>query len=363
MITPDEFIPIAEESGIIIDIGKFVIKEACRIYKKWSDNMKTKIKMSVNFSSMQFLESNFVDSIIKVIDEFILNPSFLIIEITENILINKFDKVISDIKRLQSYGIQIALDDFGTGYSSLAYLSSFNIDILKIDGSFVKKLMTDKTSNVITKSIINMAQELNIKLVVEGIENWEQLTYLRGLNCFAGQGYIYSKPIELENFEKLLIKGRCNPVNINYDSGKLFEDRRKYFRINFYQLLEADMTIINISGKNINVGNTKVLIKNMGPGGLSYISNIKLPIEKDINLLFLIQLLNKEMKIYGKLIWVDELHEDLYEYGVEFAMDENERGEIVRILNLVQIKMRKDILFAEGNFITESPFVYFNNVN
>jgi len=361
-LSPDEFIRLAEESGVIIEVGKWMLKEVCRNYNKWMENKRSSIKVSVNFSSIQFIENNFAENIRSILDEFKLNPHFLIMEITESVLISKAERVISDIKKLQSYGIQLALDDFGTGYSSLSYLNSFNIDILKIDRSFINKVLEDKTSNVITKTIINMAKELNIKLVAEGIENWEQLTYLRGLNCYSGQGYIYSKPIPLESFEIELSRGKCRPSVTNNSSVIQPDDRRKFFRINFHQMLEADMTVINFKGKNVNVGNTKVLVKNIGPGGLFFISNIKLPIDKDITLLFVTNLLNIEIKVYGHPIRIDD-YNNLFEYGVEFTVDENERADLIKILNQVQIKMRNDILFSEGNFSSDSAELYFNSMN
>ena len=123
-------------------------------------------------------------------------------EITESILMQKPDKAASDIKKLQREGIQIALDDFGTGFSSLAYLSDYNIDILKIDAAFVKKLPADKSSGAIIKSVIYLCGELDIKLVAEGIENWDQLQFLKNLNCHTGQGYIYGKPVPVEELKK-----------------------------------------------------------------------------------------------------------------------------------------------------------------
>lgn len=361
VLYPDEFIPLAEESGAIIEIGKWMLIEVCRNYKKWIENRRPIIKVSVNFSSNQFFENNFAENIKSIIDEFMLDPHFLIMEITEAILINKVEKIISDIKKIQSFGIQLALDDFGTGYSSLEYLNSFNIDILKIDKSFIDKVVEDKTSSIIIKTIINMAKELKIKVVTEGIESWEQLIYLRGLNCYSGQGYIYSKPLPLGDFDIMLAIGKCKPTIVNNSSVMQHEDRRKFFRIKFHQLLESDMTIMNLKGKNVNIGNSKVLIKNIGPGGLCFISSIKLHIDSDITLLFKINLLDKEFKVYGHPIWIDEYY-NYNEYGIEFTVVEAERVELVKILNQVQIKMKNDILFAEGSFISDTAEVYFSSI-
>lgn len=358
IVSPDEFIPLLEETGLIIDIGKWTLKEVCRNYKKWLNEGMPEIKISVNFSTMQFLENNFVDNIKNIIDEFGLDPHFLIMEITESTFIREIDRVNSDIKRLQSFGIQVALDDFGTGYSSLGYLNSLNIDILKIDGSFIKSIITDDTSAIITKSIINLARELKIKLIAEGIENWQQLSKLRELSCHTGQGYIYSRAVPLVEFEKVLVKGKCGP-NIDENAKReVYEGRRKFFRINFNNLLESDFTINTIKGKKMNVGNTKILIKDIGPGGICFISNLSLPVKKDIVLKFTMRLI-EEINLSGYIVWSEEIEENLYQYGVEFIIDENERVNLIRILNQVQIKIKKNTLIAEGDFISGSPRKYF----
>lgn len=359
LVSPNEFIPIAEETGLIIDIGKWVLREVCNDYKKWVKHKLPTIKVSVNFSGIQFLEKDFVKNIKGIIDEYELNPNFLIMEITENILMQNTEKFKLDIKNLRSYGIQLAIDDFGTGFSSLSYLNSINMDILKLDRSFIENVPSDDTCSVITKTVINLAKELNIKSVIEGIENWNQLTYLKDLNCFAGQGFIYSKPVPLEEFEKILIKGRCKPIIMSHFSLDPREERRKFFRIKFSQLLEGELTILEIKGRRINVGNTKVLIKNIGPGGLCFISNIKFPIEKDIILQFTTELMEKGIRVYGHPVWTEEIDNKCHEYGVEFTIDENERVDLIGILNQIQIKVKKNILFAEGSFISGSYNQYF----
>jgi diguanylate cyclase (GGDEF)-like protein len=204
LVPPSEFISLAEETGFIIDIGKWLLRDVCQTYKRWLNKGLAPVKVSVNYSSIQFLEKNVVTNIKDVLNEFQLDPQFLIIEITESIIMENMEQAITNIQTLQVLGIQVALDDFGTGYSSLQYLNSFNIDILKLDKSFIKNVLSDKTCDIITRAVINLAKELRIKLVIEGIEDWEQLSYVRKLNCHIGQGFLYSKPIPLNEFEKLL---------------------------------------------------------------------------------------------------------------------------------------------------------------
>ena len=359
ILSPNEFIPLAEETGLIIDIGKLILREVCSDYKRWLNNGYPNIEISVNFSSVQFFENNFVDNIINIINEFDLNPKFLSMEITESILMKDTDKVNSDLKRLKSFGIQIALDDFGTGFSSLSYLNSLIIDILKIDGSFIKNIITDETSSIITKTIINLVNELNIRFIAEGIETREQLELLREMNCFAGQGYLYSRPVLSEEFEELLINGIHKPETINNTKIMPKENRRKYFRIQFHQLLEADMTILNINGKSVNLGSTKVLIKDIGPGGLCFVSNLRLPYEKNVTLMFSTVLMEQEIKVYGHPVRIKESN-NINEYGVEFTIYGNGRNNLIRVLDNVKFNMRTNILFADGKFTTKTEEDYFN---
>ena len=260
---------------------------------------------------------------------------------------------------MRALGIQVALDDFGTGFSPLAYLYSFKFDYLKIDGLFIKNAILEETSNIITSSIIKTARNLKIKVVAEGIENWEQLSYLKDLNCHTGQGYLYSKPVALEDFEKILAKKRCRPKPSNKKVP--IKEKRRFFRIKFRQLLEAVMTILTIRGKNVNVGNTKVLVENIGPGGLCFISNIRFPVERYFILQFSTQLIDENIKVYGYPVWAEEIDDNLYKYGIEFTIDENERMDLTKILNQVQIKMKNNILCAEGDFISISPNAYFKS--
>lgn len=356
-VSPIEFITLAEETGYIIKIGDWVLQEVCHNYKRWMNQGMPRIKVSVNISVMQFFDEGFIDRVKTLLSQNGLDPGFLIMEITESTLMQSTDKIISDIEKLKSYGIQIALDDFGTEYSSLAYLDSLNIDILKIDGAFIRKINTNEQSTIITRHIIELAKELKIKLVAEYVETWEQLNFLKALKCYTGQGYLFSKPLILEEFEKILITKKCRPQVAN--TSQVIEERRKYFRIKFMQRLETKLTILAIKGKKVNIGNTKVLVKDMSPGGLCFIANIHLPIGREIILQFSSRLIEEEFYLQGYCVWTNEIEGGLLEYGVEFIVDENKRAELIQLLNKVQIRMRKDILFADGDFISGTEYQYF----
>ncbi|HZK35119.1 MAG TPA: EAL domain-containing protein [Bacillota bacterium] len=210
ILLPNEFIHIAEETEFIISMGKWVLREACRTYKKWLEKGMPRMSVSVNFSGIQFLENNFADKIKGIIDEFGLDYSFLVMEITESVVMKRTDKVRSDIKKLQALGVKLALDDFGTGFSSLAYISTFKIDALKIDASFFHNLSPDSVNYSIVRFIAEMASTLDIQVVAEGIETADQLNEIKRLECVAGQGYIFSKPMADQDFIKKFGHGKIN---------------------------------------------------------------------------------------------------------------------------------------------------------
>jgi len=358
-LMPEEFIPLAEKTGFIRNIETWLLREVCRNYRQWTDDGLPAIKMAVSISGFRFFESGFAESVKNIIEEFRLDPSFLIIEITEDIFLNDADKVISDIERLQSYGVRTALGDLGRDFYLLAYLDSINIDIIKFDSSYIRNIDDDQTSTVISRHIVNMAKDLKTSLVAVNIENWEQLSYLREVKCYAGQGHIYSCPVPSNDFRKILARRKCRPIIVNNLAVKPRTERRRYFRLKFRNLLEAEMTVSLVKGKKVNAGNTKVLIKDIGPGGLCLITDLRLPVESDLLLQFSADLIGTALKLYGYPVRSCERKDGLYEYGIEFTIDENERSDLVGILNQVQIKMRNNIMFAEGSFVMVSPRIYF----
>jgi diguanylate cyclase (GGDEF)-like protein/PAS domain S-box-containing protein len=203
-ISPDEFIPIAEESGLITTIGEWIIRTSCDQLAKWNYILSPNLKMSINISPRQFTDVNFYLMLMKIIQETEVNSNNLNLEITENVFIsgsnNNVTKVLGE---LSNQGISISLDDFGTGYSSLSYLKNFPVNILKIDRSFITHLNHDVYDQHLVKAIINLAKDLGIKVVAEGVESEEQLVKLSHFDCDYIQGYFYSRPLSPEGLEHL----------------------------------------------------------------------------------------------------------------------------------------------------------------
>lgn len=205
MISPLKFIPIAEETGLIVPIGRWVLINACKQLKEWQTKGHSYMSISVNLSSRQFEENNLVSMIKSILEELDLAPEFLHIELTENQIIKNTDITIKKMKQLKLLGVNIAIDDFGTGYSSLGYLKNFPIDALKIDKSFIQDIVRDDDNAAITNTIITLAQNLNLNVIAEGVETKEQLEFLWSKNCYIMQGYYFSKPIKAEELTKLYL--------------------------------------------------------------------------------------------------------------------------------------------------------------
>lgn len=201
MISPAEFIPIAEDSGQIIPIGEWVLRTASKQLKNWLDSGLPPMVMAVNLSSVQFRQPNIVDLVTNIIDEVKLPHEYLELELTESVAMSNPLAAIEVMDKLHEQGIRMSIDDFGTGYSSLSYLKKFKVYKLKIDQSFVSDITDDPEDKAIVSAIINMANSLGIQTIAEGVETAEQLAFLRLQGCDEVQGYYFSKPLPAEQFE------------------------------------------------------------------------------------------------------------------------------------------------------------------
>ena len=204
MISPSQFIPLAEKNGTIVPIGQWVIEDSIRTYMQWRQEYKKPFILSINISAIQYRREDFVRKLIDTIEKYGMNPSDLELEITETALIDNYKDVTEKLKLLRDYGIRISMDDFGTGYSSLSYLKSLPIDTLKIDKTFVDTVLEDDNSNIIMESIMGMVKRLGLETVAEGVETEEQLEYLKSINCDSVQGYLTGRPQTEQDIEKIL---------------------------------------------------------------------------------------------------------------------------------------------------------------
>lgn len=219
VLLPLDFIPLAEETGLIIPMGEWVLKEACLQNKKWQEAGLPPIRVAVNVTSQQFKHYDIVGVIDKTLKETKLEPKYLEIELTENIILSH-DEIINTITKMKKLGVIIAIDDFGTGYSSLSYLHKIPLDRLKIDGSFIKHIHSPKDDEVVIRAIIAMAKHLNLEVLAEGVETKEQVNFLKKYDCDDIQGFYFSSPLSSEKVEEYLSKPKLQNIDNDTDNDK-----------------------------------------------------------------------------------------------------------------------------------------------
>jgi diguanylate cyclase (GGDEF)-like protein len=203
LIPPKDFIPLAEEIGLISQLGEWVLRTACAQNKAWQDAGYPPVRMAVNFSPHQFQTNNLAETVENILAETRLAPCWLELEVTEGIMLQDVDAIIRTLRRLNDLGVHISIDDFGTGYSSLSYIKKLPIHTLKIDQSFVSDIIVNQDDSAIATAIITMAHSLRLNVIAEGVEAQEQMRLLYDLNCHCMQGYFFSKPLASNEFSPL----------------------------------------------------------------------------------------------------------------------------------------------------------------
>ena len=206
LVSPAQFIPIAEESSLILEIGHWVLETACQQLALWSKSEKTNnLILAINVSAKQFKKHDFVDVVTTMVNVYRINPNRLKLELTESVVLSDVHDVVTKMHALKRLGVRLSLDDFGTGYSSLSYLKKLPLDQIKIDQSFVRDITTDPSDALMVQTIINLAKNFSLNVIAEGVETESQLDFLRQNGCMAFQGYLFSKPVPIDEFEALLL--------------------------------------------------------------------------------------------------------------------------------------------------------------
>ncbi|MFJ8066966.1 EAL domain-containing protein [Psychrobacillus sp. NPDC096426] len=363
LVSPDEFIPIAEETGLVIEIGNWVKWTACMQNKSWQEANLPKIPVSVNLSANRFLEKSLISSVMEVLEETKLEPEYLEIEITETSLLENEKIVFSVLEGLKSLGVKVALDDFGTGYSSLSTLKRFKglVEVLKIDRTFINDLTPLDTadSNFIVNMIIQLSQQLHMAVVAEGVETTDQLEVLNNYNCNTIQGYLFSKPVPAADFEKLLRKGKLMPVEMK----KIEENSTDYdkeFKVVLENPLKATMTLTQIRGNKVELGTMDVLIEVICTKRLQFLSDIKLAVNYAIILELETEILSRIVKFVGTIISIKEAKPNVYRYVLEYKMVESELANITTTLYKLSAALHKHSLVSECSFIQADRYAFFN---
>jgi diguanylate cyclase (GGDEF)-like protein/PAS domain S-box-containing protein len=247
LVSPASFIPIAEDCGLILPIGAWVLREACAQARRWLDEGLTLSTMAVNVSAMEFREDNFLPGLLEILAETGLDPKYLELELTESVLMKHAESSTSILQALRDRGVKIAIDDFGTGYSSLSYLRKFPVDALKIDQSFVRQISTAGDDTVIVTAVIGMARSLKLRVVAEGVETLEELEFLRAHRCDEAQGFYFSRPVPPRQFAELLRAGMSrlkeipsNSIVTDFESAGIRDTRQNIAGVALRQLAQSE---------------------------------------------------------------------------------------------------------------------------
>ncbi|WP_228027747.1 sensor domain-containing protein [Bacillus fonticola] len=360
LISPNEFIPLAEENGFIVEVGDWVVKQVCRCISSWKNQGHQVVPISINVSAQSFLTKDWVASIIQAVQKDQVDPQLLEFEITESVLIEHEEVVFDAIHTLQEMGVRFALDDFGTGYSSLTYLRKFPIDTIKMDRSFIQNSTEFERDKKIITAIIFLAKSLDMRVVAEGVETIEQFTFLRQQKCDEIQGYLFSKPVDEREFQRLLAQGILYPGKRHQDI-EVHVERRKYERISLPFPLGAGMSLLSIHNKKVELGQTNVLLENICPKGVKFLSTIDLPVRPDLILQFETLIMGKNVLLKGHPIWKHD-SKDLFLYGVELMTTEGERADLEELLNEFSHQIEMAPLVPESNFVQIGRVDYFKKM-
>jgi len=212
VVSPAEFIPVAEDCGLILPIGAWVLREACQQARAWVGAGLPAVTVAVNVSAVEFRDENFLESVFAILRETGLDPKSLELELTESVLMTRVESTAAILQALRERGVQVAIDDFGTGYSSLSYLRKFPVDALKIDQSFVRQICGAGEDSAIVTAVISMARNLKLRVIAEGVSTLEELEFLQANECDEAQGYYFTAAIPPEQFARLLRTGMPEPL-------------------------------------------------------------------------------------------------------------------------------------------------------
>lgn len=358
LVSPSEFIPLAEENHLITQIGDWVIQTVCAQIRVWKNDGINPRTISINISPLRFMKKGLAEIVESELRQNDIPAKYLELEITESSLLKNEKAVLDTLSSLKDLGVSIAIDDFGTGHASLTYLRNFHADTIKIDQVFIQNIYAENSKDAaIVSSILHLAKGLDIKVVAEGVEEYEHLEFLKQKECDEIQGYLYSKPVPKDAYEKLLKRGYVKPEKPKLKKTPEIE-RRNYYRLEFPNYVLGEMEIIEVNNRKVNLGTANILIANISLGGLKILSSLKLPVNAAIKFKFLVQLMGEKFSIDGKLAWKNETKDEAFYYGISFHINKNEEDRLAEIINKMTVLRNLNNEIPDTNFVYENPYAY-----
>ena len=360
-LSAGEFIPFVKSMGLEEDISVFIINEAVRQLKQWEKEGVSDPRVSINLSPENFSIPSLYNYIKRILKKHKVSPQQLEIEITEDTKLNYDKEIIESVEKIRNLGVSVALDDIGDGFSSIYDLIYFKFATVKIDRMAIDDLENNQEQKIIVKALIDICKSLKIKSIVEGVERKEQLEILRDMGCDEIQGFYFSPSVSSEEMKKWFQMDHAVPSDQTLEKRL---ERRKYFRLKFPHSLYAEMKILSIQGKEISLErNTKILIQDMGPGGLKFYSYLRLPANDLIVYGFELEILGERYNLRGKVVWNKEFRRSIFEHGVKFSMSESERERLTSSLFRLSAILREKPSFIDNSIIAEDPVLYLRKLN
>ncbi|MDN4494630.1 EAL domain-containing protein [Ureibacillus aquaedulcis] len=351
-VSPAEFIPLAEENHMVNQITDWEIERVCAILHEWKQKGYRLYPVSINISPMRFMKKGLVEFVQTQLEKYDVKPHYLQLEITESSLLKTDQTVLTILKELKSLGVKVAVDDFGTGYSSLDYLRKIKPDTMKIDKTFISNIKSDsEIDKGVIASILFLGKRLDMKVVAEGVEEKDQLEFLKHNECDMIQGFLFSEPVAKEKYEKMMQVGYLKAVQKSKRKGSLRENR-KFYRFELPVHIQGEMTIAEVNDQVVQVGSTPILIENLSLGGIRILSNLKLPVNSNMKFKFEFKVLSEVIEVCGKLRWIEEELPNVYSYGVLFNLNRTLEDHLARLIN------RMTTLRIKNQPIPDTEFVY-----
>ncbi|PYF06389.1 EAL domain-containing protein [Ureibacillus chungkukjangi] len=359
-ISPGEFIPLAEENHMVNQIIDWEIEKVCAILHEWKRKGYRLYPISINVSPIRFMKKGLVEFVKAQLEKYDVKPQYLELEITESSLLKTDQTVLTILKELKALGVKVAVDDFGTGYSSLDYLRKIKPDTIKIDKTFINNIKSEsEVDKGVIASILFLGKRLEMKVVAEGVEDKEQLDFLKHNECDMIQGFLFSEPVPQEKFEKIIQVGYLKAVQRTKKKSSLRENR-KFYRFELPLYIHGKMTIAEVNDQVVQVGSTPVLIENLSLGGIKVLSNLKLPVNSNMKFKFEFKVLNEVIEVFGKLRWIEDELQDVYSYGVIFNLNRSLEDNLSRLINRMTTLRITNQPIPNTEFIYDQVAQFFN---
>jgi len=361
-ISPAEFIPLAEENHMVNQIIDWEIEKVCSILHEWKKKGYRLYPISINISPIRFMKKGLVEFVRTQLEKYEVNPRYLELEITESSLLKTDQSVLNILKELKNLGVKVAVDDFGTGYSSLDYLRKIKPDTIKIDKTFIKNIKSEsEIDKGVVASILFLGKRLDMKVVAEGVEEKDQLDFLKQNECDMIQGFLFSEPVPQEKYEKIIQVGYLKAVQKSKKKGSMRENRNFYrFELPFH--VHGKMTIAEVNNQVVQVGSTPILIENFSLGGIKILSNLKLPVNSNMKFKFEFKVLGEDIEVHGKLRWIEDELQDVYSYGVLFNLNRTLEDHMARLINRMTTLRITNQPIPNTEFVYDQVTVFFNKV-